>query len=67
MPTVIGWERNERQKLGPRMVDLRDTMDPGRCVGLCVPNVLCSQVGMSVCMSPLCIYTGVLVCVHYGF
>ena len=30
MPSVVGWEKNERGKLGPRMVDLSQSMDPVR-------------------------------------
>ena len=30
MPTVVGWEKNERGKLGPRHVNLSDSMDPRR-------------------------------------
>ncbi|XP_076469182.1 ubiquitin-like modifier-activating enzyme ATG7 [Babylonia areolata] len=29
-PKVLGWERNERQKMGARMVDLSASMDPTR-------------------------------------
>lgn len=29
-PKCVGWEKNERQKLGPRMVNLSATMDPHR-------------------------------------
>ncbi|KAL8594890.1 hypothetical protein ACOMHN_038453 [Nucella lapillus] len=29
-PKVLGWERNERQKMGARMVDLSASMDPAR-------------------------------------
>ncbi|KAK6176592.1 hypothetical protein SNE40_014847 [Patella caerulea] len=29
-PKCVGWEKNERQKLGPRMVNLSSTMDPTR-------------------------------------
>ena len=32
VPKVLGWERNERQKLGARMVDLSSSMDPTRLV-----------------------------------
>lgn len=28
LPKVLGWERNERQKMGARMVDLSASMDP---------------------------------------
>ena len=30
MPSVVGWEKNERGKLGPRMVNLSESMDPRR-------------------------------------
>jgi len=30
MPAVIGWEKNERGKLGPRMLNLSASMDPTR-------------------------------------
>ncbi|KAK0064103.1 ubiquitin-like modifier-activating enzyme ATG7 [Biomphalaria pfeifferi] len=30
VPECVGWEKNERQKLGPRMVNLSNTMDPVR-------------------------------------
>lgn len=30
MPTCLGWEKNERGKMGPRMVNLSSTMDPTR-------------------------------------
>ncbi|CAL4069621.1 unnamed protein product, partial [Meganyctiphanes norvegica] len=30
MPTCIGWEKNERGKLGPRMLNLSASMDPTR-------------------------------------
>lgn len=29
-PKCLGWEKNERQKLGPRMVNLSSSMDPAR-------------------------------------
>ena len=29
-PKCVGWERNHRQKLGPRMVNLSSTMDPNK-------------------------------------
>ncbi|ESO95826.1 hypothetical protein LOTGIDRAFT_116619 [Lottia gigantea] len=29
-PKCVGWEKNEKQKLGPRMVNLSATMDPSR-------------------------------------
>ncbi|XP_028401486.1 ubiquitin-like modifier-activating enzyme ATG7 [Dendronephthya gigantea] len=29
-PKCVGWEKNHRQKLGPRMVDLSSTMDPNK-------------------------------------
>ncbi|XP_065175766.1 ubiquitin-like modifier-activating enzyme ATG7 [Sycon ciliatum] len=29
-PKVVGWEKNERGKLGPRMVNLSTSMDPAR-------------------------------------
>nr|FAA04093.1 TPA: ubiquitin-like modifier-activating enzyme ATG7 [Lymnaea stagnalis] len=29
-PECVGWEKNERQKMGPRMVNLSSTMDPTR-------------------------------------
>eukprot|EP01137_Pigoraptor_chileana_P005276 Opistho-2@48148 len=29
-PKIVGWEKNVRDKLGPRMVDLSATMDPAR-------------------------------------
>lgn len=30
MPSCLGWEKNERGKMGPRMVNLSSTMDPTR-------------------------------------
>ena len=30
MPPVVGWEKNERGKLGPRQVNLSESMDPRR-------------------------------------
>lgn len=30
MPKCVGWERNEKQKLGPRFVNLSNSMDPNR-------------------------------------
>lgn len=30
MPAVVGWEKNERGKLGPRRVNLSESMDPRR-------------------------------------
>ncbi|KAH9507472.1 Autophagy protein 7 [Bulinus truncatus] len=30
VPECVGWEKNERQKLGPRMVNLSSSMDPVR-------------------------------------
>lgn len=29
-PKCVGWEKNERQKLGPRLVNLSSSMDPAR-------------------------------------
>ena len=29
-PKCVGWEKNDRQKLGPRMVNLSASMDPTR-------------------------------------
>ena len=29
-PQCVGWEKNEKQKLGPRMVNLSASMDPNR-------------------------------------
>lgn len=31
-PKCVGWEKNERQKLGPRLVNLSSSMDPVRSV-----------------------------------
>lgn len=28
MPGVVGWERNEKQQMGPRLANMRATMDP---------------------------------------
>jgi len=33
-PGVVGWEKNDKGKLGPRMADLAPLMDPTRCVSL---------------------------------
>lgn len=30
VPECVGWEKNERQKMGPRMVNLTSSMDPTR-------------------------------------
>jgi len=30
LPKFVGWEKNEKQKIGPRMVDLSSSMDPRR-------------------------------------
>ena len=30
MPPCLGWEKNERGKMGPRMVNLSANMDPTR-------------------------------------
>jgi len=30
MPPVVGWEKNERGKMGPRVVNLADSLDPRR-------------------------------------
>jgi len=30
LPKFVGWEKNEKQKVGPRMVDLSASMDPRR-------------------------------------
>ncbi|XP_059150517.1 ubiquitin-like modifier-activating enzyme ATG7 isoform X2 [Physella acuta] len=30
LPECVGWEKNERQKMGPRMVNLSSSMDPVR-------------------------------------
>ena len=32
MPDVVGWERNARGKMGPRMANMASSMDPGRWV-----------------------------------
>jgi len=29
-PKCVGWEKNERQKLGPRVVNLSSSMDPAK-------------------------------------
>jgi len=29
-PKFVGWEKNEKQKLGPRMVNLSASMDPAK-------------------------------------
>lgn len=34
---AVGWERNDKGQLGPKMVDLSATMDPVRCVGRLPP------------------------------
>lgn len=31
-PSVVGWEKNDKGKLGPRMADLAPLMDPTKCV-----------------------------------
>jgi hypothetical protein len=31
-PSVVGWEKNEKGKLGARMADLAPLMDPLQCV-----------------------------------
>ena len=31
-PGVVGWEKNDKGKLGPKMADLAPLMDPTRCV-----------------------------------
>ncbi|CAB4004053.1 ubiquitin-like modifier-activating enzyme ATG7 isoform X1 [Paramuricea clavata] len=35
-PKCVGWEKNHRQKLGARMVNLSSTMDPNRLAGSAV-------------------------------
>ena len=32
LPKVVGWERNDKQKLAPKMVNLSSSMDPVRSV-----------------------------------
>jgi ubiquitin-like modifier-activating enzyme ATG7 len=39
-PQWVGWERNEREKLGPRLADLAATMDPVRCVNYFYSQIL---------------------------
>ena len=36
IPKFVGWEKNEKQKIGPRMVELSASMDPQRLAGSAV-------------------------------
>ena len=36
VPKVVGWERNEKNKLQPKMVNLSSSMDPVRYIHMYV-------------------------------
>ena len=52
-PKCVGWEKNERHKLGPRMVNLSASMDPTKYVitvsALTIPILKFSQNHLTIC------------------